>query len=157
MEVCPYSYLLWYGYCPGLWVSFVTTWVFSEGHKNYFKDWCLINSQPNSNFVECISFLESNSPDILALCETKLDDSIDSGSLSVRVYLPLIRRDSLTRIHGLAVYVKEGLPFSRDLPLENSEDSYLCFWLALLYSVSYFFLLNDNLLCCYARFWFYFI
>ena len=43
-----------------------------------------------SNFVDCESFLESNSPDILALCETKLDDSIDSGSFSVRGYLPLI-------------------------------------------------------------------
>ena len=31
------------------------------------------------NFVDCESFLESNSPDILALCETNLDDSIDSG------------------------------------------------------------------------------
>ena len=27
-----------------------------------------------SNFVDCKSFLESNSPDILALCETNLDD-----------------------------------------------------------------------------------
>ena len=43
-----------------------------------------------SNFVECESFLESNSPDILALCETNLDDSIDSGNFSVRSYLPFI-------------------------------------------------------------------
>ena len=43
-----------------------------------------------SNFVECEPFLESNSPDILALCETNLDDSIDSGNFSVRGYLPLI-------------------------------------------------------------------
>ena len=43
-----------------------------------------------SNFVDCESFLESNSPDILALCETNLDDSIDSGNSSVRGYLPLI-------------------------------------------------------------------
>ena len=41
-----------------------------------------------SNFVECESFLESNSPDILALCETNLDDSIDFGNFSVRGYLP---------------------------------------------------------------------
>ena len=44
-------------------------------------------------------------------------------------------------MHGLAVYVNEGLPFTRDLPLENSADSYLCFRLALLHSVSYFFFL----------------
>ena len=89
-----------------------------------------------SNFVDCKSFLESNSPDILALCETNLDDSIDSGNFSVRGYLPLIRKDSSTHMHGLTVYVKEGLPFARDLSLENSADSYLCFRLALLHSVS---------------------
>ena len=59
------------------------------------------------NFVDCESFFESNSPDILALCETNLDDSIDSGNFSVRGYLPLIREDSGTHMHGLAVYVKE--------------------------------------------------
>ena len=44
-------------------------------------------------------------------------------------------------MHGLAVYVKEGLPFARDLSLENSADSYLCFRFTLLHSVSYFFFL----------------
>ena len=95
----------------------------------------------HSNFVECESFLESNSPDILALCETNLDDSIDSGNFSVRGYLPLIQKDSITHMHGLAVYVKEGLPFAWDVPLENFADSYLCFWLTSLYSMSYFFFL----------------
>ena len=85
-----------------------------------------------SNFVDCESFLESNSPDILALCETNLDDSIDSSNFSVRGYLPLIRKDSGTHMHGLAVYVKKGIPFAKDLSLENSPDSYLCFRLALL-------------------------
>ena len=56
-------------------------------------------------------------------------------------YLPLIRKDSSTHMHDLAVYVKEGLPFAQDLSLENSADSYLCFQLALLHSVSYFFFL----------------
>ena len=91
-----------------------------------------------SNFVDCESFLESNSPDILALCETNLDDSIDSGNFSERGYLPLIRKDSSTHMHGLAVYVKEDLPFAWDLYLENSADSYLCFRLALIHAVSYF-------------------
>ena len=89
-----------------------------------------------SNFVDCESFLESNSPDILAPCEKNLHDSIDSGNFSVRGYLPLIRKDYSNHIHGLAVYVKEGLPFAQDLSLENSADSYLYFRLALLYSVS---------------------
>ena len=47
-------------------------------------------------------------------------------------------------MHGLAVYVKEGLPFAQDLSLENSMDSYLCFRLALLHSVSYFFFLYQS-------------
>ena len=94
-----------------------------------------------SNFVDCESFLESNSPDILALCETNLDDSTDSGNFSVRGYLTLIWKDSSTHMHGLVFYVKEGLPSARDLPLENSADSYICFRLALLNSVTYFFFL----------------
>ena len=93
-----------------------------------------------SNF-DCESFHESNSPDILALCETNLDDSIDFGNFSVRGYLPLIRKDSTTHMHGLVVYVKDGLRFAQDLSLENSAGSYLCFRLALLHSVSYFFFL----------------
>ena len=43
-----------------------------------------------SNFVECESSLESNSLDILAVFETDLEDSIDSGNFAVRGYLPLI-------------------------------------------------------------------
>ena len=89
------------------------------------------------NFVDCKSFLESNSPDILVLCETNLDDLIDSGNFSVRGYLPLIRKDSGTHMHGLTVYVKEGLRFARDLSLEKSADSYVCFRLALFHAVSY--------------------
>ena len=69
------------------------------------------------DFVEQESFLESNSPDILALCETNLDDSIDSGNFSVKGNLPLIQKDPITHMHGLAVYVKERLPFTWDLPL----------------------------------------
>ena len=63
--------------------------------------------------------LQSNSPHILALYKTNLDDSIDSGNFSVRVYLPLIQKDSVTHVHGLAVNVKEGLPFARDFSLKN--------------------------------------
>ena len=62
-----------------------------------------------SNFVECESFLESNSPDIVVLCDTNLVDSIGSGSFSARGYLPLIQKDSIAHMHGLAVYVKEDL------------------------------------------------
>ena len=87
-----------------------------------------------SNFDECESFLESNSPDILGLCEANLDDSTESGNFFVTSYLSLIRKDSITHMHGLAVYVKKGLPFARDL----------CFRQALLHSVSYFFFLHRS-------------
>ena len=97
-----------------------------------------------SNFVDCEYFLESYSPDILALCKINLEDSTGSGNFSVRSYLPLIQEDSSTHMHGLAVYLKEGLPFAWDLSLENSADSYLCFRLALLHSLSYFFFLYQS-------------
>ena len=96
---------------------------------------------PRLNVLDCESFLESNSPDILALCETNLDNSIDSGNFFMRGYLPLIWKDSIIHIPVLAVYVNKGLCFAQDLSLENSADSYLCFWLALLHSLSYFFFL----------------
>ena len=86
----------------------------------------------------------NQTPDILVLCDTNLDDSLDSGNFFVRGYLPLIRKDFSTHVHGLAVYVKEGLRFARDLFLENSADSYSCFRLALLDSVSYFFFLHRS-------------
>ena len=95
-----------------------------------------------SNFVDCKSFLESNPPDILTLCETNLDDSIYFGNFSVKDYLPLIRKDSI--MHGLAVYVEEGLSFAQDVSLENSAYSYLCFQLVLLHSLSYFFSLYQS-------------
>ena len=83
------------------------------------------------NFVDCQSFLESNSSEILVLCEAdnwmNQDESIDSGNFTVRGYLILIRKDSSTHMHGLAVYVKEGLSLAWDLSLQNSAGFYLCF------------------------------
>ena len=102
----------------------------------------------HSNFVKCESFLESNSPEILALCETNVGDSIDSGNLSVRGCLPLIQKDSVTHMLDLAVYVKKGLPFAWVLCLlisKNSANSYICFHQALLLLVSNFFFLNQSL------------
>ena len=111
-----------------------------------------------SNFVDCESFLESNSPDILALCETDLDDSIDSGNFFMRGCLPLIRKDFSTHMHGLAVYVKEGLPFAWDLSLENSADSYLCFRLLLIPSINALLLFPPSITLIFMHnFLFYFI
>ena len=80
------------------------------------------------NFVDCESFRESNSPDIVALCVTNLDDPVVSSSFSVRGYLPLIQKDSSIHMkEDSSVYMKEGLSFAWDLSVENFADSYLCF------------------------------
>ena len=108
------------------------------------------------NFVECKFFLESNSPDILALCVRNLDDSIDSGNFSIRGFFLYAER-ILLLMHGLAVHMKEGLPFAQDLILENSADSYVCFQMALLHLMSYFFFPSITFLAFMLSFWFYFI
>ena len=41
------------------------------------------------NFVECKPFSESNSSDVLALCEKNLDDLIDSGNFSMFLYFSI--------------------------------------------------------------------
>ena len=48
-----------------------------------------------------------------------------------------MQKDWIIHMHGLAVYVKEGLPFPQDLSLEKLADSYSCLPLALLHLVSY--------------------
>ena len=109
-----------------------------------------------SNLVDCEYFLESKSPDILALCETNLDDPIESVNFSVRDYLPLIRKDSSIHMHGLAVYMKKGLLFALDLSQENSAVSYLYFCLASL-SVLLLFPLLITFFVFVHSFLFYFI
>ena len=49
-------------------------------------------------------------------------------------------------MYGLPVYVKEGLPFTRDLCLENSATSYLCFQMAYFTQCLTFFPSIDHLL-----------
>lgn len=89
------------------------------------------------NFVRCESFLEWDSPNVLALCETNLNNSNDSSNFSVRGYLPLIQKDSFTHMHDMSVDAKEELlRFARELSLKNCDDTYLCFWQVLLH---YFF------------------
>ena len=89
-----------------------------------------------SNFVACKSFFEWNSPDILALCEINLDDSIDSGNFSVRGFLPLIRKDSSTYMHDLAVmWRRDFLLHGTYLWKTLQIPTHVCFGLALLCSV----------------------
>ena len=56
MKVHPFSYYQWCGYLWGV-ISF-DRWILSdEGHKNYFKDWCLINSQPTFLFLTYLNLM----------------------------------------------------------------------------------------------------
>ena len=119
--------------------------ILSEGFKpdNFESHNSLKRSFANIRGVPLKSlFLESNFPDIRALCGTNLDDSIDTDNFAVGGLSSFNPEGySTTHMHSLAVSVKEGLPFARELTLENSVYSYLCFRLALLHLVSYFFFL----------------
>ena len=62
--------------------------------------------------MSCELFLESSTLDILGLCETNVENPIGFSNFSVRDYLALVQKDSLTHMFGLTVYVKEGLSFT---------------------------------------------
>ena len=61
-----------------------------------------------SNFVDYESFLESNSPDILSLCEANLDGSNDSGNWSTHL-LMFLSLETLTSM------IRTGLPILVEL------------------------------------------
>ena len=102
------------------------------------------------NFVDWESFLESNSPEILALCESNSPlTNLDDSTFSVIGYLPLIGKGPSIHMHDLAVYVKEGLHFAWewDLSPENSADSYLCSQLVFIQCLTSFSSINHLCLC----------
>ena len=76
-----------------------------------------------SNFVDYESFLESNSTDILALCEANVEGSIDYKKFSIKDFLPLIRKNSVTDMHDLAVHVKEEFSFACASSFKNVSFS----------------------------------
>ena len=146
---------------------FLTQWIMAilskgckpdnfESHNSLKLSFTNICGLP-SKFVECKSFLESNFPDILALSETNLNDSIDSGNFSVRGYLLLIWKDYISHRYGLAVYAKEGLPFTWDLSLKNSAVSFLFSNGFTSLSVLLLFPLSITFFLFMHGFWFYFI
>ena len=55
-----------------------------------------------SSVVGCESFLESNSPNFLALYETNFEEWIYLSNFFVRGYLPSLWMDSVTHMLGLA-------------------------------------------------------
>ena len=99
---------------------------------------------------DCKSFLESNSLDILTLCEANLDASIDCNFF-MRGYLPLILEDSTTHMKGLAVYVREAIHLQFYLQKTLQILFYVFDWLYFTQCLTSFFSV-DHLLRLYARF-----
>ena len=73
------------------------------------------------NFTDREAFMLKNNAGIFVLCETNLHDDIQ------------------TTWHGLGVYVKSNLPIARETILEDENESYMCFRLALLHSITFIF------------------
>ena len=94
-----------------------------------------------SNFSSVEAFLANSSPDLLALSETNLSSNFADSDFSIPGYLPIIRKDSSTHMHGLAVYARDTLPISREVHLEKPTEPFMCFRLSLLHSTSYLFFL----------------
>ena len=106
-----------------------------------------MTAQPAVHVLDISQTLKlSDCTDILALCDTNLDGSIDSVNFSVSGYLPLIRKDSITHMHGLSVSFCMGL-ISRKLQILTyvSNQLYLNQCLTSFSSVG-------HLLRCFARF-----
>ena len=78
-----------------------------------------------------------NNPDIFAVCETNLHDIQDSD-FQLPSYLPIHRKDA-GHMHGRGVYVKSNFPIARENILEDENESYMCFHLALLHSTNFLF------------------
>ena len=95
--------------------------------------WEIIFLEPNK--CHCCPHIETRQ---LILSANQLAGFYLRATLTLNVFT---QKDSSAHMHDLTVHVKEGLPFTWDLSLENSADSYLYFRLALLQSMSYFFFL----------------
>lgn len=95
-----------------------------------------------TNYSHIQSFLANSSPDILAISETNLGPNINTKTDFLNSgYLPLVRKDSETHMHGLGVYLRDSLPITRVSELEDINLPYMCFRLSLLHSTSYLYFL----------------
>ena len=106
-----------------------------------------------TNFMYVEPYINSKKPDMLALCETNLNPEISEKEFDIPGYCSLsVKHDHLQRhMHGLAVYIKEGIPCARDTSFESPDQPFMCFRMALLHSTSFIFFLyrphHDNLGC----------
>lgn len=64
------------------------------------------------------------SPDVLEFCETNLNSSISTAEIIVPDYVPLCRKHSRVRMHGLGV---RSPPMEQKSSLEFHDDSFVCF------------------------------
>ena len=88
-----------------------------------------------------LCLLSTKSPDILALCETGLDESISDREFDVPGFSTLVTKHDHLNMHCLGVYIKDGLPCARDTSHEDLNSPFMCFRMALLHSTTYLFFL----------------
>ena len=67
----------------------------------------------------------NSSPDIFALFETNLNSLVSDDDLKVARYLPPIRKDSSTHMHGVGVYFHDELPLACIPTLEDPNESFV--------------------------------
>ena len=78
-----------------------------------------------SNYADICHFLQTRSPDLLALSETRLDASIPSGEFTPDGYT--MHRLDNAPCHGLALYAKPHLPLFRLGDFEDHQFEFLVF------------------------------
>lgn len=94
---------------------------------------------PCFNFDGCESFLWSNYTNILTLCEANVEDSVDSSNFS------MLSSFINSGEFWSCCLCKRVFPFACNLPLQNSENSYLCFEQTILH----FYVLFFSVFCIY--------
>ena len=74
-----------------------------------------------SNFPEVAAHVEEARPDFFSLCETNLGSEVCCDDLHLPGYSPIITKDDRLgrQGHGLAVFIKDGLPCGRVAAYEN--------------------------------------
>ena len=73
------------------------------------------------NKFDLLKELVSDSIDILALSETKLDGSFPSSQFHIEGYMPPIRADRNRNEGGLLIFTNEGVPV-KEVPLLSSTE-----------------------------------
>ena len=96
-----------------------------------------------SNFPEVAAHVEEARPDFFSLCETNLGSEVCCDDLHLPGYSPIITKDDRLgrQGHGLAVFIKDGLPCGRVAAYEDPELPFLCFRVALVRSTCFIFCL----------------